>query len=227
LDLGGPGVGCSATRVRRFLADELQGAERERMQAHLAECARCQGTVREVREEGEALRRDVPFPAFAAGVAEKLAAERRRPWRAQWMGLAAAAAVLIVAGTMVLRPPADVERVRGKGGAPAQLFVQDGRGTRALSAGEPVAEGAKLRLSLHPGARRFAAAVLLEPGEASVLYDGPALSGPLPDAFEWTGPAREARLLVVLADEAIDAAKLHGAADAPKGADVTELVLRR
>jgi hypothetical protein len=59
------------------------------------------------------------------------------------------------------------------------------------------------------------------------LYDGPALNGPLPEAFEWTGAAREAQLLVVLSDSAIDAGKLHGAGDAPRGADVTELVLRR
>jgi hypothetical protein len=109
----------------------------------------------------------------------------------------------------------------------AQLFVQDAQGTRTLAAGETILNGAKLRLSLHPGERKFAAAVLLEPGEAAVLYNGPALSGPLPEAFEWTGNAREAQLLIVLSDKEIDAGKLHGAADAPRGADVTELVLRR
>jgi hypothetical protein len=233
LDLGGPGVGCSAMRVRRLLADELAGSERERTQSHVAECSRCQKTVRELEEESLALRRDLPFPAFAAGVAEKLA-RQRRPGFAQWTAFAAAAAALIVAGAVVLRPsdsgqatqrPAETER--SKGGSIAQLFMLDGQGTRALAAGEKISSGSKLRLILHPGARKYAAAVLLEPGEASVLYDGPALNGALPEAFEWTGAAREAQLLVVLSDSAIDAAKLHGAGDAPRGADVTELALRR
>jgi hypothetical protein len=225
LDLGGPGVGCSSMRVRRLLAGELAGPEKERLETHLAECARCQKTVRELHEEGQVLRRDLPFPAFAAGVAEKMA-EQRKPRFAQWTALAAAACVLLMAGSMVLRGRPDNE-LRSKGFALAQLFVQDGQGTRALAAGEAVASGAKLRLSLHPGERKFAAAVLLEQGEESVLYNGAALSGPLPDAFEWTGTAREAQLLVVLSDQAIDAGKLHGAQGAPRGADVIELVLHR
>ena len=228
LDLGGPGVGCSAMRVRRLIAGELLGPELQRTETHVADCARCQRTVRELHEESQALRRDVPFPVFAAGVAEKLAQQRRRPRFAQWTALAAAAAVLLMAGTMVLRPKDTELPTRSKGeGAVAQLFVQDGQGTRTLAAGEAVVNGAKLRLSLHPGERKFAAAVLLEQGESSILYNGPALNGPLPEAFEWTGDAREAQLLVVLSDRAIDAAKLHGTADAPHGADVTELVLRR
>jgi hypothetical protein len=227
LDLGGPGVGCSAMRVRRLIAGELAGPELQRTETHVADCARCQRTVRELHEESQALRRDVPFPVFAAGVAEKLA-QQRRPRFAQWTALAAAAAVLLMAGSMVLRPKDTELPTRSKGEGPvAQLFVQDAQGTRTLAAGEAVSNGAKLRLSLHPGERKFAAAVLLEPGESSVLYNGPAQNGPLPEAFEWTGDAREAQLLVVLSDKELDAGKLHGAADAPHGADVTELVLRR
>ena len=45
-DLGGPGPACSALRVRRFVAGELSGVERERMQAHLEGCARCQEALR-------------------------------------------------------------------------------------------------------------------------------------------------------------------------------------
>jgi len=221
-------VPCSAMRVRRLLAGELAEADRSEMQAHLESCARCQRTVQELQGEREALERDMPFPAFAAGVAEKLAARRQRPRFAPWTSaLAAAAAILIVAGTFVLRPSTGEMGVRSKGGAPAQIFVNDATGTRVLSAGERIADGAKLRLSLHPGARKYAAAVLLEPSEASVLYDGPAVDGPLPQAFEWTGAAREARVLVVLSDQELDAKNLHHASDAPRDADVSELVLHR
>jgi hypothetical protein len=215
-------------RVRRFFAGELEADERAQLEAHLEACGRCQRTVQELQGEREALAREVPFAAFAAGVAEKLAARRQRPRFAPWTsGLAAAAAILVVAGAFVLRPSSRDMGLRSKGGAPAQIFVNDASGTRALSAGEPIAQDAKLRLSLHPGGRKYAAAVLLEPSESSVLYDGPAVDGPLPQAFEWTGAAREARVLVVLSDEQVDAEKLHAASDAPRDADVSELVLRR
>jgi hypothetical protein len=144
----------------------------------------------------------------------------------QWAGFAAAAAALIVAGTVLVRRP-DTETVRSKGGAPAQLFVLDAKGTRALKPGEPIGEDARLRLVMHAGSRRFAAVVLVEPGESNVLYDGPAVDGPLPGAFEWTGPAKEAQVLVVLSDSALDARALHGAADVPHGADLTEIALHR
>ncbi len=192
LDLGGPGFGCSAMRVRRLLSGELTGAEKERTEAHVSGCARCEATHKEILAEREALRRDVPFPQFAAAVAEKLAS---------------------------------------KGGGSAQLFVQDARGVRELSPGEPVAAGARLLLTLHPAGRKRAAAVLIEPGgvgpgETSVLYQGPAVNGPLPQAFEWTGTG-SATLLVVLSDTAVDAAQIHSAKDAPRGADVLLVKLHR
>lgn len=228
VDLGGPGAACSARRVRRLAAGELAASEAERVARHVAECARCGAVQRELLEEKAELLRAVPFEAFAAGVAEKLAlVPRRRPSVLRWAGpLAAAAAVALVAG--VLRQPAREEPgVRSKGGASAELFVQEGSGAaRPLRAGEPVAPGARLQLVLHPSGRRQAAAVLLEPGEATVLYSGPAVQGALPQAFEWTG-AGSATLLLVLADAAVDAGRLHGRADAPPGSDVIELALRR
>ena len=197
LDLGGPGQGCSAMRVRRLVAGELAGAEKERTQAHVAGCERCARVQEEIAQEREALRREVPFPAFAAGVAEKLAARPRRPWAARWAPLAAAASVVLVAGAglVVRRGPTE----RAKGGASAQLFVQDAAGVRALDPEEAVAPGARLLLKLSPAGRTQAAAVLVEPGETSVVYQGPAVDGPLPRAFEWTGKG-VATLLVVLSD---------------------------
>ena len=84
LDLGGPGFGCSAMRVRRLAAGELTGMEKERTEAHIAGCARCAAVVQEIAAEKEALRRDVPFPQFAAAVAEKLAERPRRSLVARW-----------------------------------------------------------------------------------------------------------------------------------------------
>jgi anti-sigma factor RsiW len=90
------GVTCSAMRVRRLVHGELLESERGSVEAHVDGCGRCRRTVEELREEREALRRDAPFPAFAAGVAEKLAAGRTKPRLAsRMMGVAAAAAAVL------------------------------------------------------------------------------------------------------------------------------------
>lgn len=212
-------------RVRRLLAGELTGAEKERVERHVAGCVRCSETQREIAAEVEALRRDVPFPAFAAGVAEKLAQRPGRSMIARWAPLAAAAGLLLVSGATLLLRPADTDTVRSKGAATAQLFVEDGRGVREL-AEEPIAQGAKLLVVLHPVKRKNAAVVLVEPGETSVVYSGAALNGPLPQAFEWTGQGT-ATLLVVFSNQPLDAARLRSAQDVPGGSDVVEVKLHR
>jgi len=226
LDLGGPGPGCSALRVRRLLAGELTGVEKERTEAHVADCARCAAVQQEIAAEREALRRDVPFPQFAAAVAEKLARRPQRSLVSRWAPYAAAAGLLLVAGTALVLRPTDTETVRSKGAASAQLFVQDKTGVRELAPGEGIAEGARLLLSLQPAGRKRAAAVLVEPGETSVVYEGPAVTGPLPQAFEWTGRGM-ATLIVVLSDSPVDARSIHSAGDAPRGSDVLQVQLRR
>jgi putative zinc finger protein len=226
LDLGGPGPGCSAMRVRRLLAGELSGVEKERTEAHVASCTRCAAVQQEIAAEREALRRDVPFPQFAAAVAEKLAHRPQRSSVSRWAPLAAAAGLALVAGTALVLRPADTDRERTKGAASAQLFVQDAGGVHALAPGDAVAEGARLLLSLQPAGHKRVAAVLLEPGEASVVYEGPAVNGPLPQAFEWTGRG-VATLVVVLSDSPVDAKSIRSAGDAPRGADVFHVTLRR
>src|SRR6266404_277358 len=128
LDLGGPGPGCSALRVRRLLAGELSGVEKERTEAHVAGCARCAAVQQEIAAEREALRRDVPFPQFAAAVAEKLAHRPQRSLVSRWAPLAAAAGLLLDTGTVLVLRPTETETVRPKGAASAQLFVQDKSG---------------------------------------------------------------------------------------------------
>ena len=226
LDLGGPGPGCSALRVRRLLAGELSGVEKERTEAHVTGCERCAAVRQEIAAEREALRRDLPFPQFAAGVAEKLARRPRRDFVSRWAPLAAAAGLVLVAGTALVLRPADTERERSKGSASAQLFVQDATGVHELAAGELVADGARLLVSLQPGQHKRVAAILIESSEASVIYQGPAANGPLPQAFEWTGKG-VATLLVVLSDSPVDAKTIRSKDDVPRGAEVLHVTLRR
>lgn len=180
---------CSAMKVRRLQAGEFSGAELEQVQAHVRGCARCAATERELAQEREVLAGEAPFAQFAAGVAEKLA-RRQKPRRSFLPPLALAAGVLLAVSSALVLRPSDGDRVRSKGGASAQVFVQDAGGVHLLAG--PVAEGARLRVSLHPAASRHVKVTLVEPGETSMLYDGPAIDGPLPGAFEWTGRGKAA-----------------------------------
>ena len=232
VDLGGPGTGCSAMRVRRLTAGELQGAERDRTQLHVDGCARCQAVLRELIDERARLARDVPFDAFAAGVAEKLAHAQQRPRFSRWAPLAAAAALLLVVGaSLAIRQGNDVvhqdpaDRFRTKGGASVQVFQKSGSEVRAVAG--RVGSG-PLMVRLEPNGHAYAAVVLVEPQESSLLYAGPARRE-LPEAFDWTGPARRATIVAVFADAPIDGESVRrdGAKAAPKGAEVAQLALER
>jgi hypothetical protein len=212
LTLGGPGVACSVTRLRRLAAGELLADERARVAEHLDACARCQSTAAELEAERRALTAELPFDAFAAGVAERLARSQARPARPAWRralplalaaGLAAVVAVPLLSRLAPDRPLVGVEDgIRLKGGAAVTLLVRDGAAARALAPGEPLPSGAALRLSLAPAGRRFAAAALVDEDGPALIFAGPAAAGPLPGAFEWTG--RRGQVVVVLGDEPVD-----------------------
>ena len=210
--LGGPGVACSAMRVRRLAAGELSGDDRTRTEAHVAGCARCQETGRELAAERARLEADLPFETFAAGVAERLAAvpRPRRSFRGVGLALAAglAAAVAVPALLRVAHDRGAGDGAsRIKGGAELSVWVPAPGGGRALAPGEPVPGGAALRVGLPAGARRFAAVALVDRDGVVVLYAGGAAPGPLPGAFEWTGDG-EGTLVAVLDDRPVDGAAL-------------------
>jgi hypothetical protein len=214
--LGGPGVACSITRLRRLVAGELSGDERIRVEAHLDGCARCQQAAAALEAERRALAADLPFDAFAAGVAEKLARAQARPPRPAWrraIPLALAAGLMVAVAAPLLsnvlregRAAGDDDGTRTKGGAAVQLLLREGSGARVLHPGEPIPAGAALRLSLSPARRAFVAVALVDEDGPTLLHAGPASPGPLADAFEWTG--RRGRLVVVLGDRPVDGAAL-------------------
>jgi hypothetical protein len=238
--LGGPGVACSAMRIRRLAAGELSAEERARTEAHLAGCARCQEVRREVDAERARVAAELPFEVLAAGVAERLAREPapRRARRATLAIAALAAAVLaavaVPAVRRALQGDGAGDATRLKGGAALTIWVGEASAARVLAPGEPVPAGAALRVGLAPGGHRWAAVALVDADGAVVLHAGPAAAGPLPGAFEWVG-AGEGTLVAVLADAPVDAAalaerlrRLGPAAAAPgPGAEVVLRPLRR
>ncbi|MBI5067428.1 MAG: zf-HC2 domain-containing protein [Deltaproteobacteria bacterium] len=229
--LGGPGVGCSATRVRRLLAGELAGAERTRVEEHLASCGRCQATREELAEEERQLVRSLTFERFAAGVAERMAAPAETA-AAPWMHLVplALAATLLVALALPFlgrRGAGPEEPYRTKGGAGLVLHADASGGARALQPGEPVPE-VPLRAELHPGAWREAALLLRDEDGVATLYAGPARPGPVPGAFQWTG--RRGELWLLLSDAPLSEAERQAllAGAAPGGrAEIVWLPLAR
>ena len=214
VSLGGPGPGCSATRVRRLAAGELAPPERARVEEHLLGCARCAGTLREIEEERRGLAAALPFDAFAAGVAERLA--RPPPRRERWgravtrfVPLALAASVALGVGVpLVARLTAREDANRVKGGAALTVYVDGAGGPRALAPGEPVPPGARLRVAVGGAAGRQLAVALVDRDGVAVVYAGPAVAGPLPGAFEWTGEG-DGALVAVLDGRPVDAAALE------------------
>ena len=91
----------------------------------------------------------------------------------------------------------------------------------------PVGRG-PIMVHLESAGHRYAAVLLVEPQESSLLYAGAARSD-LPEAFEWTGTARRATLLAVFADKPLDpeALRRDGAKAAPKGSEVVQVPLER
>jgi hypothetical protein len=248
--LGGPGVPCSAMRVRRLAAGELSGDERARAEDHLAACGRCQEVRREVEAERARVAAELPFEALAAGVAERLADPGAHGGRAPGpaspgrlrratvaiAALAAAivAAVAVPAVRRAVQGDGAGEGSRLKGGAAITVWVGEAGAARLLAPGEPVPAGAPLRIGLAPGAHRWAAVALVDADGAVVLHAGPAEAGPLPGAFEWVS-AGDGTLVAVLADAPVDAGALAErlrragpAAAAPgPGAEVVLRTLRR
>ncbi len=212
--VGGPGPRCSETRVRRLAAGELEGEERLRTEAHVAGCARCRRTEEVLAAERARLAADLPFDAFAAGIAERLARAPPRParprggWRAA-LGVAVAAVLVAAIAIPVVRERGGGPEERAKGAPVLDVWVRE-RGAaepRLLARGEPVPVGASLRVGLSPAGRRFAAVALVDADGVVVLHAGPAQAGALPGAFEWTGRG-EGALVLVLDDAPVDAGGL-------------------
>jgi len=125
---------CREHELSASLAGALPEEAQARLDAHLAECERCEERLARMAEETEAFAAARPWPAMARAL-ESRAAAARPPWwqrllaRPAWLGvpLAAAAAVTL----LVLLPGGDPEvepSVRPKGRVALSFVVErDGR----------------------------------------------------------------------------------------------------
>jgi hypothetical protein len=236
--LGGPGLSCSISRVRRLETGELSGQSRTRTLAHVERCARCQGARRELQAERVVLEAALPFDAFVAGVAERLsraAPARTRPLRRAMLRVAASVLLVAALGVVSVRMPrpggsGEFSVERRKGEEPLTVYVRDGVDGRVLTPGQAVPPRAALRMALGHTAREWAALALVDGDGPAVLYAGRALPGPLADAFEWTGSG-DGRRVLVLDDAPVDGAALArrlaaGGIDAAAPRPGAEVVVR-
>lgn len=205
LALGGPGVACSALRIRRLLAGELEGEERSRTADHLAVCARCQETDRTASRERARLAVDLPFEDFASGVAERLVRPpgRARTRRAAGLALAAGLAIAVAIPGVLRLVGGREDGWRLKGSGEIAVYVSAPGGARPLAPGEPVPAGSALRLGLPPEGGGFAAVALLDADGVTILHEGAVERGVLPGAFEWTG-AGDGTLVAVVDGAPVD-----------------------
>lgn len=209
--LGGPGLACQVIRVRRLEAGELHGAERDAVEAHVAGCARCQATRALLAAERAGLAAGLPFEAFAAGVAERLARPEapapRRVRLVRWVpvGLAAGLALAIAAPWALRavggRPDLEGEAgERSKGAPTLVIWVGSGPGPRALEPLDPIPLGAPLRVEVGGAGDRHVVVALVDEDGAALLHAG--AGGLAPGSFEWTG--RRGAVVAVVKDGPLD-----------------------
>ena len=212
--LGGPGVACSAMRIRRLAAGELAGEERARTEEHLAALRPLPGaSSASSRRSGPGSPPTCPFEVLAAGVAERLA---RAPRRGRGPGARLADGRRPRRG----RPPRD----RRPAGRSASRRTTTGRADegrrRADRLGRGSAAGARARAgragpggrlaprrALAGGARRSRRSRSSTRTARSILHAGPAQAGVAPRRVR-VDRGGEGTLVAVLDDAPIDAAAL-------------------
>jgi hypothetical protein len=116
--------------------------------------------------------------------------------------------------------------VRPKGGASVALFQRQGGSAVALDVSGTTSGPGPIAVQIAGG--EYAAAVLLENDEATLLYAGEARLA-VQHPFVWTGPARTARVVVAVSDRPLDGEAVRSAVSRAGGAAAiagAEIVVR-
>jgi len=214
LNPSGPARGHSGDmRLRRFLADELAGDEKDAVARHAAGCAECARRLEGLRAEQRAFEGQISFDRFSAGVerAARVPHDGARPALRWWkrptsaasfagmfgLGAVAATVALIVTAQPLfeqirVRNAADAALHRNnlKGGGP-QLAIRvaapdDGPQRTAAETGiEPLARGERLRIGVRPGGRRYLFSVSIDDkGVVTALYPETGVSVAVPPTVD-------------------------------------------
>ena len=215
LNASGPARGHSGDmRLRRFLAGELAGEEKDAVADHAATCAACARRLEGLRAEQRAFEGQVSLDRFSAGVerAVRVPQGTAKPAVLRWwkrptsaasfagmfgLGAVAATVALIVTAQPLfeqirVRNAADAALHRNnlKGGGP-QMAIRiaapdDGpQRTAAESAIEPLVRGERLRIGVRPGGRRYLFSVSIDDkGVVTALYPETGVSVAVPPTID-------------------------------------------
>ena len=213
-------------KLRRLRAGELEDAESQQLQGHLAGCGRCRVRLRSLELEQEQFEREISFDRFAAGVqrAVKSAEPRRVRWALPAMGMVAAVLVAIVTAPLVMRARGASSRRKGGSEVVLRIAGKDASIQRVASeqGAEPLSLGERIRIGYQAGRHSYLVAIAVDnAGSLTPLYEDKGRSlkvDPgdetryLPDSLEFTGPGLE-RVIVILSDEPLELAKVKQAAE--------------
>ncbi|HEY4183889.1 MAG TPA: hypothetical protein VGP07_02425 [Polyangia bacterium] len=209
LNASGPARGhAGEMTLRRFLADELEGNEKDAVKLHTTACVECARRLETLRAEQQSFEQQISLDRFSAGV-ERAARAKDAP-KHWWLrpsstfsfvgmfGLGAVAATIALFVTA--RPLFDEIRTRSaanlaremnhvKGDARPAVAIRiappdDGPQRNAsVAAPERLAMGERLRIGVNPGGRHYLFAISIDDkGVVTGLYPEVGVSVALPPA---------------------------------------------
>ncbi len=225
------GTHVADMRLRRFRIGELDGAEKDEVARHTADCGPCRARLKTIEDEQRLFERDISFERFAGGVERARRVPRatpRRVWTFGVVALAAAAGLVLV-----VRPQEQRNNLKGDG-LQAQITIAASDGTqRTIEAGtsETLQAGERIRIGYRTASPRFLVALSVdEAGQVTPIYPerGSALRVDarevtfLPDSLQFTGRGRERLYLLLSSDpltveEVAQAARSGAVTLVPKG----------
>ena len=196
--------------LRRLVAGELQGQQRDDVSAHVAGCAGCGRRLEALRAEQGAFEQQISFDRFAAGVerASRFPAPRLRWWGRPastrlFLGVFGLGSVVATAALVITaRPLFEQARVRTaanqarginhvKGGERPSVTVrvappdEGAQRTAAVNGVEMLGVGERLRIGVRAAGRRYLFAISIDDqGLVTPLYPEVGISVALPPAAD-------------------------------------------
>jgi hypothetical protein len=217
------GAHVGELRLRRFRLGELAGADEEAIARHTTDCGACRARLKTLEDEQRQFERELSFERFAGGVERASRVPRvmpRRAWTLGAVGLAAAAALVLV-----LRPAPHTNRIKGGTEATIRIASADDRSQRSAPPGslQALHEGERVMLGYRAGQAAHLVAVSIDDaGAVTPLFPERGAGLPvearpevkfLGDSLVFTGHGRE-RVFLLLSERPLGVEEVERAARA-------------
>jgi hypothetical protein len=187
--------GTRLHELLRFKLGELSGADKDRIQEHIEQCATCKARVAEIDAENARFLSEVNVASESANVLERLEQPIDRPlvgaavrsfldWSMKSpprpLAIALFAVLLaVLPARLLLTPHEPTTREKGSAGVALEMYVNDpAHGAQPAADGATMHAGDQIQFRYHAAGKRYVMVVsLTEQGEISPLYpDAPGSS---------------------------------------------------